>query len=323
MLSVVLCTYNGERYLKDQLDSIGKQLLLPDELVVSDDGSHDDSMSIIRDFAKHISIPVRIFQKKRAKGVVHNFSDAIGYSRGNYIALCDQDDVWMPEKLAISMEMLKKGEAIWGEHIPLLVHTDLQVTDKELECIHPSMFMAQHLRNEPDMEQAFRVLLTQNYVTGCTIVMNRALVHRACPIPQEAAVHDWWLALFAAATGHILFVDQPTIKYRQHGSNQVGARAFISMANVKKLFSFRQIKSSMERALRQDYAFLERIGEGHEAGVLVQKYFEALSRKVWNPSGSLGIHMQDMSRNYIFKVFLFLWREHFSCYLSNLKKRMD
>jgi glycosyltransferase involved in cell wall biosynthesis len=220
-VSIALCTFNGALYLREQLDSLLGQTSLPTELVLSDDGSSDASVSIVTEFARAVGMRLVIAPAHTRLGVTQNFNLALSLCSRQYVALSDQDDVWLPDKLATALAAMHEGEARYGTSCPLLVHSDLTVVSADLRPISSSFMRSEGLCN-PSPHDALTILLTQNFVTGCTMLVNRPLLERALPIPKEAVVHDWWLALVAASCGHVLYVDQPTIMYRQHDSNAIG-----------------------------------------------------------------------------------------------------
>lgn len=223
-VSVALCTYNGAAYLGEQLESIRLQARQPGELVIYDDGSSDRTAEIIRDFAKRALFPVRFLVNQHRLGVIKNFERAISEAKGEYVALCDQDDVWHPDKLASEMTLMEATEREVGSNVPVLVHSDLRVVSATRELIHDSLFAYQKLA--PTQVEPINRLLVQNFVTGCTVIVNRALVNVALPISPQAVMHDWWLALCAAVYGEIRTLRRATVDYRQHTANQVGAAAY-------------------------------------------------------------------------------------------------
>ena len=192
-VSVVLCTYNGSIYLQKQLKSIAEQTLKPVELVVSDDASTDSTVELIKRFAKESPFPVRLYQNQRNTGVVANYSRAAALCDGDYVALCDQDDIWLPEKLYLTQGSMHAAEKQYGCSHPVLVHTDLTVINKMDWVIAPSFMKMRKIRHVGP--EPVKRLLVQNFVTGCTIMANRALLREALPIPEAALMHDWWLAL--------------------------------------------------------------------------------------------------------------------------------
>ena len=230
MILIVLCTYNGSQYIEEQLNSYLQQTVLPDELIICDDNSTDDTLDIVKRWKETAPFAVYIVKNPVQLGVTKNFENGIRKAQGPYIFLSDQDDVWLPHKLEASLAQMKQLEQQYGEDTPLLVHSDLTVVDTQLQTLHKSMFHSQHLTPIED-EDAWRRLLVQNFVTGCTILINRAAVKEALPFPSHAVIHDWWLATVVALIGHIGFVVEPTIYYRQHGDNCIGSRDYYSLFN--------------------------------------------------------------------------------------------
>lgn len=223
-LSIALCTYNGEKHLPEQLESISRQTCLPDELVVCDDCSTDATLAILESFAKSAHFTTRIFNNGENLGPSRNFAKAISLCQGEWIFLCDQDDRWLPDKIRISSKKLKQMEETFGQNVPLMVHTDAIVADEELQEIYSPLWALQH--SFPEKGHQLAKLLNQNLVTGCTAVLNRALCDKALPISEQAVMHDWWLALVAASFGQIGIIPESTIIYRQHGQNDTGAKSW-------------------------------------------------------------------------------------------------
>lgn len=250
-LSVALCTYNGARYLREQLQSIAEQSMPPDEIVVCDDGSTDETLQILNGFAAASLIPVRVHADGDRVGVVRNFERAISRCSGDVIALADQDDVWLPEKLKVTVEALERAEKDCPSGTPILVHTDLWVVDSAKNVIAESFREHQGIRKKPQSPLAG--LLVENYVTGCTVAMNRTLKEESMPIPGEAVMHDWWLALVAAARGRIVTLPTGTILYRQHGSNAVGAG---KRSLRRYVFGWKAFFERVEAPVRQSEALL-------------------------------------------------------------------
>jgi hypothetical protein len=174
---------------------------------------------------------------------------------------CDQDDVWLPDKIATTLQPLRDVERKIGADRPVLVHTDLMVVDESLRTLGTSFWKYQHL--DPHRGSRFNRLLVQNVVTGCTVMANRALVKLARPIPPDAVMHDWWLALVAAGFGQIKCLDRQTVLYRQHGRNRIGAVRFGLGHVLRKLATFfdrSQLVRGMRETQRQARAFLEQFG---------------------------------------------------------------
>lgn len=256
-ICIALCAFNGENFLREQLKSVLEQNLKPDEVVVCDDGSSDGTLRLVSEFQKTKYFPVLIHKNEARLGVVGNYSRALGLCRGDYVALCDQDDIWLPQKLALSLKAIHKAEQEHGKNIPILVHSDLKVISSSGKLLASSFMQQQHLKHIDF--QPLWTLLVQNFVTGCTVLVNRPLLEEALPIPPAAVMHDWWLALIAAARGKIVFIPEHTVLYRQHGSNVVGAKRFYSSKNLVKLFRLEEIEKGMARAFSQGFALQERL----------------------------------------------------------------
>lgn len=222
---ILLATYNGERYLTEQINSIQRQTIDSWTLLVSDDGSSDGSCELIRDLADSDRriVPVDAPVDLRA-GAAQNFGRLMeaGLELGGQVFFfCDQDDIWEPEKLQL---MLQAFPAAGEEPAPLLVHSDLAVVTCDLQPIASSL--RRYMALDVYAADPCSSLLTRNFVTGCAMACNRRLLELALPLPAQAIMHDWWLALVAASSGAIVFIDRPLLKYRQHSSNTIGAVGF-------------------------------------------------------------------------------------------------
>jgi glycosyltransferase involved in cell wall biosynthesis len=225
--AIVLSTYNGNAFLAEQIESIRAQTAPDFRLYIRDDGSADGTLDLIARFA---AIDPRIAVLSDGAGNVGapaSFGLLLSHAfarREAYVFLSDQDDVWLPHKAA-RMLGTATHHARWdGADLPLLVHSDLRVVTSDLGEIHPSFFSYQQL--DPIEDTRPTRLLFRNAVTGCATLVNRALLEAALPFPR-VAMHDWWLAQCAAFFGRIVFVDEATVLYRQHGANAFGARGLL------------------------------------------------------------------------------------------------
>jgi glycosyltransferase involved in cell wall biosynthesis len=240
-MSVAMCTYNGARYLKQQLDSIAAQLRLPDELVVCDDGSTDPTISTIEDFAGSAPFPVRVCAHERNLGTAKNFEAAISRCAGDIIVLADQDDVWEEVKLA-RIEKAFRDDPQLG-----CVFTNAHITDENLVPFGYDLWSAVHFsyreRTRVAQGRGFSVLLRHNVVTGATMAFRADLKGLILPIPCCQWVHDEWIALTISAVRGLKAIDEHLIKYRQHDMNQIGA--------MKKGLTAR-IETSQRRDLAAD-----------------------------------------------------------------------
>lgn len=218
-ISVAMCTFNGERFVEDQLRSILQQSRPPDELVVCDDGSVDGTLHIIERFVRKASFPVRLVVNDRRLGSTENFEKAISLCRGSEIALCDQDDVWDREKLHLQERALRSDRlgAVFSD--AEVVAADLSPLGYRLwEAIGFSPRDRLLIRNG----SAVRLLLKKDVVTGATLLFSSVYRDAVLPIPSGWR-HDAWIALVIGALGGLGFLEAPLIKYRQHAGNQIGA----------------------------------------------------------------------------------------------------
>jgi glycosyltransferase involved in cell wall biosynthesis len=223
-VAIVLATWNGGQFLPDQLRSIQQQTFTDWQLWVRDDGSDDATCDLLQSFAAADSRIQIVRDDLGRLGCAGNFGELLRRVSGNqpdYVFLADQDDVWLPHKLARQLEVAQATEREAGCDRPLLVHSDVTAVDADLRPVHTSL--VRHLGLRPETPQPLRTLLVQNYVTGCATVINRALLELALPFPDNVVLHDWWLAQCAAAAGELRFVPEPLVMYRQHASNQIGA----------------------------------------------------------------------------------------------------
>lgn len=224
VVSLALCTYNGERFLDEQLASLALQTRLPDELIVCDDRSTDETVAILRRFSETALFPVRITVNNKKLGPAANFGKAAGLCNGNIVLFCDQDDVWHDDKIALEVAVITETEQRTGADTPVLVHGDLEVVDDALAPLYPSFMQLMHPKFALfDMSY----ILGDNVAVGCTTAVNRALLDIALPLPPQALMHDWWLAQCATCHGKIVYIDRPLMQYRQHQSNQIGATPWL------------------------------------------------------------------------------------------------
>lgn len=227
LISVALCTHNGARFIGEQIRSICRQSLPPGEIVLSDDASRDGcvaaAQAALADCLREtpgLDIPMRVLENVPPLGITRNFSQAMLHCTGDFIALCDQDDVWHPDRLRRMMVAFEQRPAL------LLLHTDARRVDAECSPLGDSLFHA--LEVQPwelaliHAGKAFTVFLRRNLVTGATAMFRRSLLADAAPIPVEW-LHDEWLAIVAAAVGEVDALEEELIDYRQHGGNQIGA----------------------------------------------------------------------------------------------------
>lgn len=256
---ILLSTYNGAAYLPEQLDSIVNQTFTNWTLMIRDDGSSDNTLEVIQRYASADSRILLLSDHLGNLNVIKSFStlmDAAVKRQEPYIFFCDQDDVWLPHKVQTTLSILEQIEKESSAETPILVHTDLRVVDKHLNTIHDSYIRFEGLKRHP--ASPLNTLLINNYITGCTIGMNRALLQLAAPVPQDVRMHDWWCGLCAAASGVIGFINEPTLLYRQHGNNSVGSSGFYG-----KLKELKQFKQSLKKRQKNLAACFEQAKHLH------------------------------------------------------------
>ena len=244
---ILLSTYNGEKYLKAQLDSLFSQSYKDFKLIARDDGSSDKTLEILKYY------DIELLPSNENLGVKCSFETLLKYafenSDADYFMFCDQDDVWNQDKIELTLQKMYEMERLY-KNIPILVHTDLEVVDENLHTINPSFMKLQNL---DEKKNRLNNLLIQNTTTGCTVMINKDLAKLCLPMPSNAIVHDWWIGLVASYFGKIGYLPQSTIKYRQHSQNTIGAKGF-DMSFVLKNF---QKKQTLDKNISQAKDFLE------------------------------------------------------------------
>lgn len=250
-VDILLATYQGEAFLDEQIASIMDQTYRFFHLYIRDDGSKDKTVFLLEQWQKKYPKKITLLHSNQNLGIKGNFSKLLASSTSDYIMLSDQDDVWFKDKVEKSVRAIN---ALEDQKSPLLVHTDLKVVDHSLNELSASFWAYSRLIPE---RSSLKELLLQNTVTGCTTIFNRPLLEKCLPIPDEALMHDWWIALVAAAFGTISFIDQPTMLYRQHGHNDTGAKQYGVLNFLSRLIKEPK-KSSLERNFNQAKAFFQR-----------------------------------------------------------------
>lgn len=273
-LDILLSTYNGEPYLADQIDSLLMQSFTHWRLLIRDDDSKDNTRDII---AKYVEdYPEKVFWMKDEQGNVgaaQSFALLLGQSSAQYVALCDQDDSWYVDKLAIQMSKMLEEEERQGADFPLLINTDLKVADHSLNILSPSFWDYQNIN--PEKMATLKNLLVQNHITGCTCLMNRALVDLSLPINKDAVMHDWWIALIASAKGKIISISTPLVLYRQHGDNEIGATKWSVLHSVKTVCSASKIsRYSLSKTRLQAMAILASGLMENDSKRIVKRYVD-------------------------------------------------
>lgn len=256
-LQILLATYNSEAWLEPQLDSILVQDFTDFTLLIRDGGSTDGTPEIIGRYRQKYPDRIVFLGRERARAC-ENFSELLRCADGDLFMFADHDDLWMPDKISATLAAYRELEGRYGARTPLMVFSDAIVADRELNEVSPSLVRYQRL--DP-RELTLNRLILQNVPSGNEMLFNRALADLALPIPEAAVMHDHWLALAAAAFGHIAYLDRPTLYYRQHGDNVFGATSYSLPAFWRRLkLGRKKIRERFDQNIAQAVAFGQRYG---------------------------------------------------------------
>ena len=254
-IAILLATYNSERFLREQLESLFAQTCQDFLLYVRDDGSTDRTPEILADFT--VCYPGRIVlmdNQQSSLGARDSFFWMLSHVESDYYMFCDHDDVWLPEKIRLTWDKMKKTEQRYGSG-NILVNTDQIVVDKDLKIIAPSVWKYSRLR--PELLCQFRYLSVCNFALGCTIMINHTARDSVFPVSPYAIMHDNWIALKVADAGIIASVPTPTMLYRQHEHNAAGIKKagmlnlLGKLRDIKLLIRNNREQLNMVRAIRK------------------------------------------------------------------------
>lgn len=263
MVSIVMATYNGEKYVGEQIDSILNSTFQDFDLFIFDDGSKDETMSVLQSYRDKYPDKIHVSRNETNRGVTLNFLEAVCRTTADYVMFCDQDDVWKPEKIAVTLKRLRHMEVQFKKELPMAVFTDALVVDENLRVLSESFFRSGRL--DPKKTNLSHLLM-ENKLIGCTVMINAALrrILQSCRLPKNARFHDSWISMIAASFGKISYLNEATLLYRQHEANVVGNKSFVSYCKNR----IRNLKKQKESLLD-----LER-----QAGEFCEIYKELLSR---------------------------------------------
>ncbi|WP_312494068.1 glycosyltransferase family 2 protein [Anaerosporobacter sp.] len=257
MVEIIMAAYNGEKYIKQQIESIMKNTYENIHLTIYDDTKEAQTTATMTDILRLMTEKYgeKLTYKKNEqnKGCTRNFLEGLQASDAEYTMFSDQDDYWNKDKVERTLEKMKEMENKYGKDTPLVVFTDAIVVDSTLNLIHFSFHRSNHL-NTKRVDLAH--LLMENKLIGCTMMMNKALKNKIIAIPKNARVHDWWVALVAAAFGKIGYLEDSTILYRQHEDNVIGNQEYGSYIK-KRLASLQSQREVIYSNMKQAEEFLE------------------------------------------------------------------
>lgn len=266
-VAVLLTTYNSEQFLNELIESILGQDNPDWTLFISDDGSGDGTREILNFYVTNNKDKVVFidFPEKRT-GAAFGFERLLQYIDSSYYMFCDHDDVWLPNKISLSLSAMMARELEFPK-IPILVHTDLTVVDGQLNVISGSF--SKYSRIDPEKFGTVKFLNVANCVTGCTVILNDRAKKIILPIPNRSVVYDWWVALNMARKGKIIYIPLQTVLYRQHGNNVVGAKKTGLKYIVNAFINF-------NTTFRADYNTIKTISAFGNFGVLKYVYYKLL-----------------------------------------------
>jgi glycosyltransferase involved in cell wall biosynthesis len=294
-LQVLLATYNGERFLREQVNSILAQTLARVTILARDDGSTDSTPQILTEYARRYPARVQLLPSSAPTGHARdNYRALLQAANAPYVAFADQDDVWLPNKLELEMNAMSLLEERHGSSRPLLVFSDLRVVDQHLSPIAQSFW--EHRRINPRNIHRIGRLLMENVLTGCTALLNAPLVNLARLMPQTAAMHDWWVALLASLFGHASYLDEQLVLYRQHESNVVGASASAPPLEIRRRLQHERCRERWRTSVLQAQELLRIHGSALSAPA--KRELEELIRC-------------DASRNPVYRLATMLRRGYF------------
>lgn len=271
LVSIVVATYNGEKHLAKQLESISQQTYSNLEIIIQDDVSTDNTIAIARQTADK-RIIIRINQHNM--GFVRNFEEGLKAARGSYIALCDQDDIWENNKIECLLNQIGSAD---------LIHSNCSLINEQDHTIKP--FWKNHERPTSTLAE----LLFFNNVTGCTALLRRESLLRALPFPEGIAYHDWWLALCAAQGNGVSFLDEALVRYRQHANQDTGANQTDKL-HSKISTSQKQLRRKIAQKQLQNLQAIDRSTFSKaEQGILNQAicFHRSLSQGIVHPKAGL------------------------------------
>lgn len=314
-VDILLATYNGEKYLKEQLDSILNQTFQDFTVIISDDCSKDKTREILSYYEKKDK-RIKIYYQHRNLGYRKNFEFLCKKSHADYCMFSDQDDVWEKNKIEILLNEIEKGHYS-------LVHCDLRVTNQKLETLYPSMIRYMNKLKQCQFSD-YRAVNLDNVVTGCALIATHEVIQKALPFPGEIYVHDWWVALIATQIGKIHYIDTPLVNYRQHEKNSIGIRS-----QERRSLDFEQYRSSVIEFHQKQYQIClqrkDKFQENYRTVVeMSNSYFQEIETHNRPFFQKIKLHRKvykDEPLQRQIKLFLMLYYPNFAKKLYNLRKK--
>lgn len=246
-VDILLATYNGEQYLKEQLVSILSQSYSEFRLLISDDSSTDSTREILKEYVEKDN-RIIVFNQDKNLGVVKNFEFLLNKVENDYYMFSDQDDIWKEDKIEKSIKTLEETNSD-------LIYTDLEVVDSNLNVTYSSYWKLKGIYNKIKKYNNFESLYLNNFVTGCTILSKKELINEVLPLPNDSkfVLHDYWIPLILSQKHKISYIEEPLIKYRQHKNNKVGSKK-----KTDELKKFEDVRNLFIRVKKEHFTvFIE------------------------------------------------------------------
>jgi rhamnosyltransferase len=273
-VDILLATYNGQEYLREQLDSILNQTFKNFNLIISDDNSNDKTWKILKEYEKKDN-RIKLFKQEKNSGIVNNFEFLLSKVTNKFFMFSDQDDIWKETKIEKSLDKLKAESAD-------LVYTDLEVVDENLNVKYPSYWKYKGIYKKIKKYNSYEALYLNNFVTGCTILAKSENISKILPLPKTSkyVLHDYWAALIISQSGKIAYVEEPTIMYRQHKHNNIGSKTkseqMKTFKDVRDLFI--NVKLEHFKVFLDNYDRLDKSKKINSLTEKSYKYFEKLKQ---------------------------------------------
>jgi glycosyltransferase involved in cell wall biosynthesis len=283
MISIFLATYNGEKYLDQQLLSLYNQTYQDFIIYAIDDCSTDNTISILERWKAIIPDKLIISQRETNSGKpqIPFLELAIKNKATDYYMFCDQDDVWFPDKIEITLSAMLEYEKRYTSSTPILLGTELVITDQNLVPYKRQKRQLNYVKYAKPNK-----LICYNIFTGCTLIYNRALSKHILEIPEKSILHDWWLAFIASSLGQTGIIPHRTMYYRQHGNNSVGVEVNRSINYYMKRFM---------KIWNNDYY--------HLAGLYLQYFSQSTPKQ---NLVMIGTYADIPNRSFVYKIISFI-----------------
>ena len=286
LVSIVLTYFNLKDYVFGQLESILSQSYKNWELIIMDDCSTDGSEEMLKEWiGKNQDQKIKYIRNEKNLGLAKNFEKGLQFSSGEFVAVCDADDVWFPRKLEKQVNFLKNNNFN-------LVYSDLAVVDENLKTIKKSFIKSGLSFFSNQKNDYFEELINDNHITAPTILFKAELIEKIVPFSSHG-LQDHWIAILASIDGKIGYLDQPTVYYRQHGSNMVGAEKF----SISSLI-FRKNKNFLEKHLELKENSLAYLADLRNVPWIGEKYKKIIDRKIEKMKNLAGCLEQFKSNDY-------------------------